>query len=144
MQDAQAVVTAIYSAFGRGDVAAILEALDEEVGWESWVDNSAVQAGVPWLQERHGKTGAAEFFDVIASQMRIHDFKVVSLMAGDNQVAAEIEIEFTVPATGRRERDQELHLWTLNDAGKVVRFRHYVDTAKHIRAAARQPERLDI
>lgn len=29
------------------------------------------------------------------------------------------------------------HLWSFNDAGRVVRFRHYLDTAKHIWAAGR-------
>ena len=63
------------------------------------------------------------------------DFLVLSLMAGGNQVAAEFELEFTVPATGRRLRDQEMHLWTFNENGKVTRLRHYTDTAKHIATA---------
>jgi uncharacterized protein len=33
-------------------------------------------------------------------------------------------------------RDEELHLWTLDEQQKIVRFRHYVDTAKHIAAFA--------
>jgi ketosteroid isomerase-like protein len=32
-------------------------------------------------------------------------------------------------------RDEEIHLWTFNDAGQVVRLRHYTDTAKHMAAA---------
>jgi len=33
-----------------------------------------------------------------------------------------------------------MHLWTFNDAGKVIRLRHYTDTAKHLQAAdARLP-----
>lgn len=51
------------------------------------------------------------------------------------QVAAEILVDATNSATGSRIRDQEIHLWTFDDAGRVVRFRHYVDTAKHIAAA---------
>lgn len=43
-------------------------------------------------------------------------------------------IEAHVPGGGYY-RDEELHLWTFDAAGKVVRMRHYVDTAKHIRAA---------
>jgi hypothetical protein len=34
-------------------------------------------------------------------------------------------------------RDEELHLWTLDDHGKVIGLRHYVDTAKHIDANTR-------
>lgn len=128
-------ITGVYEAFSRGDVPAILDALDENVAWESWIDNSAASAGVPWLLPRHGKAGAAEFFGVLGSQMRILDFRVLSMMAGESQVAVEFEIELEVPSTGERFRDEEIHLWTFNDRGKVVRFRHYADTAKHIRAA---------
>ena len=40
-----------------------------------------------------------------------------------------------VPAWGGgRYRDEEIHLWTFDNAGKVVRLRHYTDTAKHIAA----------
>jgi len=56
-------------------------------------------------------------------------------MAGDHQVAAELAVEFEVLASGRRHRDEELQLWTFDDAGKVTRLRHYLDTAKHIAAA---------
>jgi hypothetical protein len=64
-----------------------------------------------------------------------HDFRFLSLMAGDYQVAAEVAVEFEVLATGRRCRDEEMHLWNFDNAGKVTRMRHYVDTAKQIAAA---------
>ena len=44
-------VQAIYRAFGRGDVATILDRLDEGVEWETTVPVS----DVPWLQARRGK-----------------------------------------------------------------------------------------
>jgi hypothetical protein len=43
---------------------------------------------------------------------------------------------FAGQAYAGRFRDEELHLWTLDDDGQVVRMRHYVDTAKHIAAGA--------
>jgi hypothetical protein len=67
--------------------------------------------------------------------LEIHDFKVLALMEGGNDVCAKIEIEFTVKATGKRTRDEELHLWTFDDKGLLSFFRHYVDTAKHIDAS---------
>lgn len=127
-------VQAIYEAFGRGDVPAILEHLAEDVRWEEWADNRAQAAGVPWLLPRHGKSGAIEFFGVVG-QFQFHEFQVLSLMEGGNQVAAELAIDATIPASGTRLRDEEIHLWTFDDAGQVVRFRHYIDTAKHIAAA---------
>ena len=134
MADHMATVQGIYQAFGRGDVPAILAALSDEVRWEEWADNHAQKAGVSWMARRNGKSGALEFFGV-AGQLTIHEFQVVSLLAGGNQVAAEVVIDATTP-TGARYRDEELHLWTFDEAGKVVRLRHYVDTAKHIAAAA--------
>ena len=135
MADNISTVASIYEAFSRGDVAAILATLSDDVQWEEWSDNRAQQAGVPWLQHRRGKAGAGEFF-AVAAQLQIHDFTVLSLMGGGNQVAVEVLIDATAPGGGRY-RDEELHLWTFNGDGKIVRLRHYVDTAKHIAAAQR-------
>jgi ketosteroid isomerase-like protein len=130
-------VKAIYAAFGRGDIPAILDTLADNVAWESWADNSAARAGVPWLQPRSGKAGAAEFFGLIGSTLVVKEFRVLALMDGGDQVAAEIVVECDVSPSGGHYRDEEMHLWTFDAAGKVSRLRHYVDTAKHIGAAGR-------
>jgi ketosteroid isomerase-like protein len=135
MPDLAAIVRSIYDAFGRGDVPAILEHISDDCAWESWADNRAVTAGVPWLQPKRGKAGVAEFFKVVG-QFQIHDFKVLSISVGDRTAVGEAVIDATVP-TGRRYRDEELHLWKFDSIGKVVLFRHYVDTAKHIWAAGK-------
>lgn len=54
--------TAIYEAFGRGDIPTILSHMADDIKWEQWADNTAQQAGVPWLQARHGKAGSSNFF----------------------------------------------------------------------------------
>lgn len=134
MNENSVTVSAIYEAFGKGDIPSILEFLADDVAWESWTDNTAQKANVPWLQARHGKADVMEFFKIIGS-FEIKDFQVLSIMSGDNQVAAEIVFEATIPMTGAHYRDEEIHLWTFNERGKIIRFRHYVDTAKHIAAA---------
>lgn len=53
--------TAIYEAFGRGDIPTILSHMADDIKWEQWADNTAQQAGVPWLQARHGKAGPRIF-----------------------------------------------------------------------------------
>lgn len=50
------------------------------------------------------------------------------------QVVAECGPHSRCPGGGRF-ADEELHLWTFNDAGKVTRLRHHCDTAKHIAAS---------
>ena len=131
--DHRAVVGSIYELFGKGDVPAILEHVSEDAQWEHWKENSAQAKGVPYLQARKGKQGAADFLASLGA-VELRDFKVGSILGGGNKVCAEIVIEFKVKATGKVLRDEQLHLWTFDDRGQVVAFRHYLDTAKHIEA----------
>ena len=133
MSSALETVQQIYAAFGRGDIPAILGAIDDDVKWEAWQNNTAQAAGVPWLKGGTGKSAVTEFFGVVG-QMKFNDFRVLSMMASDSQVAVEVVLDATLPS-GRRVQDEELHLWTMNSAGRVTRMRHYPDTAKHIAAA---------
>jgi ketosteroid isomerase-like protein len=127
-------VKEIYEAFGRGDVPAILGRIAPGCRWESWDDNRAQRAGVPTLQPRTGPEGVARFFAAVG-ELDIHDFQVLDILASEHQVAVEVVIEYTTPAGGRL-RDEEMHLWALDDHQLVTRLRHYVDTAKHMAAFA--------
>lgn len=132
MASALDTVQQIYAAFGRGDIPAILERVADDVRWEAWTDHSAQKAGVPWLQGGQGKAAVGAFFQAVGA-MTMHDFRVLDMLASDRQVAVEVALEVTLP-NGRRFADEELQLWTVDDAGRVTRMRHYVDTAKHIAA----------
>jgi hypothetical protein len=139
MQEAQVsnipTVQAMYEAFGRGDVPAILDQQADDVLWEDWDGaNTAQDAGVPWVQERSGRDGVAQFFEDLADGLEFHSFEPRNLLEGGNQVAATIAIDATAKATGERFQDEEIHLWTFDAAGKLTGLRHYIDTAKHIRA----------
>ncbi len=121
-------VKAIYEAFGKGDIPFILSQLNENVAWEKWNDNAAQKADVPYMRERNNADGVLEFF-AETGKLGITSFEVVSIMDGGNKIAVEFNIE-----SDRFGREEEMHLWTFNDEGKVVGFRHYLDTAKHIAA----------
>ncbi len=56
-------------------------------------------------------------------------------MSNETQVAVEFIIDADVPSTGGHYRDEEIHLWTFDKSGKVIRLRHYSDTLKQITAA---------
>jgi uncharacterized protein len=126
-------VQEIYAAFGRGDVDVILECLAPDIAWEAWADHSAQNADVPWLVARDDRQGVAEFFALI-SEWETRRFEILDFMASDNQVVVEVATEWRLPS-GAELVDEELHLWTFDESGVVVRFRHYVDTAKHLAAA---------
>ena len=139
-EDNIALVRSLYEAFGRGDVPAILETMSHDVVWEAWDnDNTAQEAGVPWVLPRRGRDGVAGFFADVAAGLEFHGFEPRNLMEGGNQVAATIAFDATAKATGERIQDEEIHLWTFDDAGKVTGMRHYIDTAKHIRAVKGAP-----
>lgn len=132
-------VQAIYQAFGQGDVPAILARLSPQVQWDVWSDQSTQAAGHPLFAPRRDPQGVAEFFRLVGEHLQIHEFQVLDIFGDGRQVGAEVVIDYSYRPTGQRIRDEELHLWTFGDDGKVARFRHYVDTAKHLRAAGLLP-----
>jgi hypothetical protein len=128
-----ATVSAIYEAFGRGDVPAILELCDEDVVFDDDTRPSAAQqAGYPLLVAHRGKQGVARFFAEL-SEYQFSEFQVTDLLTGDRCVAARILLEVTAPSGGTI-RDDAMHLWRFADSGLISGMRHYADTAQHLAA----------
>ena len=123
------IVKQMYEAFGRGDIAAILDKLDDNVEWDTQVD----VAGVPWLEPRRGKGNIPAFFESLAP-LEFTRFDPHTFFDGGDKVFALIAIEadhkgkhYSIPLEG--------HLWQFNAAGKVVKYDHVTDTALHWRMA---------
>jgi ketosteroid isomerase-like protein len=124
MTEAQniASVQALYEAFGRGDIDAILELLAEDVEW----DRDAPSYGIPIYEPGTGREHARRFFESL-EQLELTRFEPTNFLAGGNQVAVTIDIEATVKSTGNDLEALEIHLWTFGDDGKVSRFFHCID-----------------
>jgi ketosteroid isomerase-like protein len=129
-------VQRIYEAYGRGDLDAILAELADDVVWETY-PTSAHDAGVPWMVRREGREAVAGFFESLELTQH-HRLEPLNFLAGGHQVAVVFALDLTVNATGVRFQDEDLHLWTFGDDGRVTGYRHCSDTAKHI-AAIQQP-----
>jgi len=118
-----ATVQAVYEAFGRGDIAAILSKLDENVAWEqdgqSW--------GIPWYEPRQGVAEMPSFFSALMSGLAIHKMEPKNILSGGNQVAVVMDLEAEVIGSGQRLQELEIHLWTFGGDGKVTRFAHVLD-----------------
>ena len=82
-------------------------------------------------------SAAVRLADALAAleAFEVRRFEPLSFLEGTGQVAAVIGIELAVRASGYVIEDEEVHLWSFDDAGLVSAFRHVVDTAKHIEAA---------
>jgi ketosteroid isomerase-like protein len=117
-------VQAIYAAFGKGDVPAILERLSDDIEWEY----GATPNEVPWLQPRRGRAEVPGFFASLAGLELTH-FAPTRLMEADGVVVVLVDLEGTVKATGKpiREKD-EAHIWHFDGKGRVVKFCHRADT----------------
>lgn len=115
-------VQSIYEAFGRGDVPAILDRLDEHVEW----DKDAPGYGVPALEPGTGKAHVQRFFATLQG-LEFVKFQPTNFLVGGNQVAVTIDVSLKVKATGKPIDVLELHLWTFGDDGKITRFFHCVD-----------------
>jgi hypothetical protein len=125
-----AAVQAIYAAFGRGDIPAILERVCADVAWDYGLSDS----GIPWLQARQGRAGVAAFFESLAG-FQIQKFDIKAVVGEGPLVLALIEVEALVTRTGRKVSDPaEVHVWHFDERGKVLRFRHAVDTLQHFKA----------
>lgn len=86
------------------------------------------------MRSRTGRQAVAGFFEDISEDFEMHAFNPHSFLEGDGLVAAVIEYDLTVRATGKRIRDEEIHLMEFDRDGKVIACRHFLDTAKAIEA----------
>jgi uncharacterized protein len=119
-----ATVQQIYDAFGKGDVPAIVGHLADDVDWEYGGDAT----GLPWLQFRRGRAQVPGFFHDLAA-LDIQRFQPTTFLESGNVVVVLIELEVVVRATGRRVvEEDEVHIWSFDDSGRVRRFRHRLDT----------------
>jgi len=118
-------VMALYEAFGRGDVEAILDRCADDVDWAT---DSAIEVA-PWHGVKHGKAEVPSFFAGIAETGPVIEFTPLSFAANDDdEVMVFLRYAFTVTATGKGVETNLHHFWRLRD-GKVVYYRGSEDTA---------------
>ena len=116
-------VQEIYAAFGQGDVPTILSKLADDVEWDA--DSTS---DTPFLLPRRGRDAVGEFFASVGAA-EFTKFEPTAFLESGNIVVALIDVEFTVKATGRQVKQlDEAHIWRFGPDGKVVNFRHRVDT----------------
>ena len=117
----------IYSAFGRGDVPAILNHLADDVVWEY----DKAESKIPWLMQRIGRAEVPKFFHALGS-VDFQKFEPKTMMEDGNIVVALIDVTFTVKETGISVvEEDEVHIWHFNAGGKVAKFCHKTDTYLH-------------
>ncbi len=117
------VVQAIFEAFGRGDVPGVLAHLADDVEWRA-----PGPAAVPYLGERRGHGGAAEFFTQLGSSVEFESFEPGAFVAEGDRVVVLGRERGRVRATGKAFDNEWALVFTLG-GGKVTKFQLYENTA---------------
>ena len=118
-------IMSVYEAFGRGDVAAIVDAVTDDVDWAAEAAGSAA----PWYGVRHGKDAVAAFFTDYGSAMEVEEFTPASFAANDTDVLTVVRFRARSRSTGRVAAMDLHHYFKFRD-GKIAYYRGTEDTAQ--------------
>jgi ketosteroid isomerase-like protein len=123
-------IQALYAAFQRGDVPAILACVTDDVDWNN---DRVASRDVPWNGDFSGKDKLPRFFQVLAENLDFRVFDTQAFIEAGDRVVVLLRIESVVRKTGRPLGNDAVHVWTF--AGdKVKSYRHYNDTAAEVEA----------
>jgi ketosteroid isomerase-like protein len=120
-----ALVQSLYAAFGRGEIATIVNAMSPECSW----DVVGRQSDFPTFGMFKGRAGVQAFFAEVGQQLDFSEFSPKEFYAADDKVFALGHYAMTVKKTGRNVASDFCHIFTLRN-GAVVTFREFTDTAQ--------------
>jgi ketosteroid isomerase-like protein len=110
-----------YEDFGRGDIAAILNVLDENIVW-------ITPGNLPDSGTRQGRAEVAKFFQSVAGLWDFQAFEPRDYISSGDQVAVVGSSTVTARSTGRQATAAWVMVWKFGN-GKVTNFQEYTDTA---------------
>lgn len=115
----------VYAAFGRGDVATIVDNVTDDVDWAT--ETSADAA--PWWGPHKGKEGVGAFFDAFGKAMDVEDFTPLTFAASaEGDVLTVVRFAMRSRETGKLAK-MDLHHWFRFTNGKISYYRGTEDTA---------------
>ena len=119
----------VYEAFGRGDVAAILDVVNDDVDWGT--ESSSTE--VPWWGVRNNKAEITDFFAQIAANDEVLEFTPLAIVGDGDDVLTVVRFRAKVTKTGKTV-DMEIHHHFTFTGGKISRYRGTEDTLQTLRA----------
>ena len=132
-QENVAIVRGAYEAFGRGDIDALIDALDPNIEWITPGPSELATAGT-----RRGQQQVRQFFDSVGELFDFQRFEPKTFIADGDTVVVLGEDTVTLKPTGKTLEDSWAHVMTVKN-DKVVAFREYMDmtsVANEFRQAA--------
>lgn len=130
MTDNVRTVKNLYEAFGRGDVAAVLGAMDEKIEWME-AEGFIYAAGNPYVGPAVVASGVFQRIMTDADNFAVSP----STFIGDGDTVVALgRYSGRMRATGIAVDAQFAHVWRLRD-GKITHFQQYTDTHQWMVAA---------
>lgn len=116
-------VQALYAAFGRGDVSALMDALTDDVEFVV-----PYPPEVPNSGKFQGKAGIQQWLGLTMENVQFKSMEPSAFIAQGDTVVVLLHAEATIKRTGRDVVQDVAHVLTLRD-GKIARHYAYEDTA---------------
>ena len=116
-----------FASFGRGDLDSALEMVAEIVDWQSPVTRSYPKE-ITWAKPRKSREEVKQFFQEMADRVQPEKFEIFGFIAMGNKVVVEGRNKGHIKSTNRGYEHDWIMVFTLHE-GKIVRHRHYYDTA---------------
>src|SRR6266571_482996 len=117
------IVKSMYEAFGRGDIATILNVLDDQVEW-----TNPGPTTIPYAGEYHGRDGVAGFFQKLAETTELDPFAPEQYVEQGGVVVALGSYSGRSKPLQKPFSGRWAMVFTLS-GGKVTRFEEHTDTA---------------
>jgi ketosteroid isomerase-like protein len=124
-----AFVQSLYAAFGRGDIATIINGLASDVDWTV----NGRSKDYPMLGNWKGPAGVQKFFQGVGEHEEVIEFSPKELFASEDRVCVLGHYAWKVRKTGRQVASDWVHIFTVRN-GKVVKFKEFNDTAQFAEA----------
>jgi uncharacterized protein len=124
------VIKDAYAAFQRGDIAAILNACDDNVEWQGVIGTEGV---LPQSGLRRGRAQVGEFFKQVAETTDFKSFEPKEFVAQGDKVVALGSYSARLKPSGQNYSSDWVMVFTVRN-GKVTQFREFSDSAQLIRA----------
>jgi uncharacterized protein len=112
----------LFTAFGAGDIPAIIELLDNDIVIEFYGPPV-----IPYAGTYRGTAEARRFFETVLSSVRINQFDAEEMLATADKVIVTGHLNLTTLRTGREIDSDFVHVITLRN-DKWLRFRDFMNT----------------
>ena len=122
--DITQAVTQMYRDYESRNLQNVLDALPEDFCFEWPFDpNTARYSGIC-----HNKGELLEQLKILDGYFQFHSYRATNILVDGDRAAAQLEVDITSRATGRRFSATIAHFWSFKD-GIPSRLVEYMDTA---------------